>query len=131
MKYLLDTGIWLWSTSAPEKINEVGHGILETGLNEIYLSSVAVWEVCIKVQLGKLRLSSPPAECIPAFMLKQRLHPLAITQTHALKVYELPPHHGDPFDRMIIAQAIAEDMAILTSDRAFKKYPVELIWCGK
>jgi len=63
-------------------------------------------------------------------MARQRLLPLSVTQAHAVKVYDLLPHHRDPFDRLIIAQAIAEEMAILTVDRAFAKYPVEIVWCG-
>jgi hypothetical protein len=68
--------------------------------------------------------------CQPS-LRKQGLRPLTITHTHAVKVYDLPLHHNDPFDRLIIAQALAEEMVILTSERAFKKYRVDLLWCGK
>ena len=82
------------------------------------------------MRLGKLNFPGPPAQIVPAFMAKQGLLPLAVNHIHAVKVYDLPSHHSDPFDRMIIAQAIVEEMTILTSDRAFEKYPVELLWCG-
>ncbi len=131
MKYLLDTGVWLWSTNAPEKIAAGGRSILETGANEIYLSAVVSLEISIKMRLGKLELPAPPGECIPAFMVKQGLRPLSITHIHAVKTYDLALHHKDPFDRLLISQAISEGMTILTADRAFRKYPVELVWCGK
>lgn len=64
-------------------------------------------------------------------MAKQRLRPLPVTHLHAVKVYDLAPHHSDPFDRLIVAQAISEEMTVLTADRVFRKYPVEIAWCGK
>ena len=64
-------------------------------------------------------------------MAKQGLFSLAVTHLHAVKVYDLPSHHADPFDRLIIAQAIVEEMTVLTSDREFEKYPIDVIWCGK
>ncbi|HLW83779.1 MAG TPA: type II toxin-antitoxin system VapC family toxin [Candidatus Sulfotelmatobacter sp.] len=130
MKYLLDTAVWLWSTDEVDRIGDAGRKIIADGRHEIYLSAVTAWELSIKMRLGKLTFPGPPSTSVPAFMTKQGLRPLTITLTHAVKVYDLPPHHADPFDRLLIAQAIAEDMAILTSDRAFKKYDVELVWCG-
>ncbi len=131
MKYLLDTGIWIWSISTTEEINQAGREILRNGGEEVYLSAVTSWEVSIKMQLGKLRLPDFPAQCVPAFAARQGLQLLSITHDHAFKVFDLPLRHRDPFDRLIIAQAIAEDMTILTSDRIFGKYPVEIVWCGK
>ena len=124
MKYLLDTVVWIWSIDSVEKLGKRGRAILENGHEEIYLSAASAWEVTIKARLGKLKLPAPPAQCVPAFMAKQGLRPLPITHTHALKVYDLPAHHNDPFDRLIIAQAILEQMTILTADRAFASYPV-------
>jgi len=63
-------------------------------------------------------------------MAKQALIPLPVTHLHSVKVYELAQHHTDPFDRMLIAQAISEDMPILTADRQFEKYPVQIVWCA-
>ena len=64
-------------------------------------------------------------------MAKQGLRPLPVTHLHAVAVYDLPPHHRDPFDRLIIAQAMVENITVLTSDRAFQKYAVDVLWCGK
>ena len=131
MKYLLDTGVWIWSLAAVEQLNSTATEILSNGQEELYLSAATSWEVSIKMRLGKLHLPASPGECIPAFSVKQGLQWLAVTHTHAFGVYDLPLHHRDPFDRLIIAQAIAEEMTILTADRVFAKYPVEVVWCGK
>jgi PIN domain nuclease of toxin-antitoxin system len=131
VKYLLDTGIWLWSTDSVHRINDAGLEILSSGREEVYFSAVTAWEVSIKMRLGKLQFPGPPSQTIPSFIAKQGLRPLTVTHLHAVGVYDLPLHHGDPFDRLIIAQAIAEKMVILTADRAFQKYAVEVVWCGK
>jgi PIN domain nuclease of toxin-antitoxin system len=130
MKYLLDTAIWLWSLKSPELIGDHGRQIIERGQEEIYLSAITSWEISIKMRLGKLDFAGPPAQHVPRFMAKQNLRPLAVTHSHAAKVHDLPIYHSDPFDRMLIAQALVEEMVILTSDRSFRKYPAELLWCG-
>lgn len=131
MKYLLDTVVWIWSVRSVERLNHAGLAVLENGQEEIYLSAVTSWEISIKMRLGKLSFPGPPTETVPRFMAKQSLRPLPISHRHAVKVYDLPHYHHDPFDRLIIAQAMVEEMTILTADRAFEKYPVELMWCGK
>lgn len=131
MKYLLDTMTWLWSIQAVEKLNSAALAILENGREEIYFSAATAWEVSVKARLGKLNLPSPPAQCVPAFTTRQGLRPLPVTQLHAVAVFDLESHHQDPFDRLIIAQAMVEGMTIITSDRVFGKYPVDVFWCGK
>jgi PIN domain nuclease of toxin-antitoxin system len=131
MKYLLDTVVWLWSVGPTEKIGSAGLEILTNGEEDIYLSAASSWEISIKTKLGKYDLPEEPSHYIPNRTARQGIQSLSITQNHTLKVYDLPLHHSDPFDRLIIAQAVAENMVILTSDRIFRKYPVELLWCGK
>src|ERR1700692_2084073 len=131
MKYLLDSGVWLWSIDSVERIGKRGLDILRNNQQEIYFSAASVWELSIKARLSKLTLPTAPADCIPAFMARQGLLPPPVNHIHPLKVYDLPSHHRDPFDRLLIAQAIVEDMAILTADRVFAKYPVDVLWCGK
>jgi PIN domain nuclease of toxin-antitoxin system len=131
VKYLLDTVAWLWSIDSVERLSKEAKQILENGEEEIYFSAATAWEVSIKAHLGKLHLPAAPAACVPAFMARQGLRPLPVTHLHAVKVYDLPPHHHDPFDRLLIAQAIVEEMTILTADRNFRKYPVDVLWCGK
>lgn len=131
MKYLLDTIAWIWSVEAPERLNDAALEILENGKEEIYLSVVACWEISIKMRLGKLKFPGPPASVVPRFMERQGLRPLAVSMMHAAKIYDLPLHHNDPFDRMMITQAMVEGMAVLTTDSVFGKYSVDVIWCQK
>jgi PIN domain nuclease of toxin-antitoxin system len=131
VRYLLDTGVWIWSVSRVERLNSRSREILSSSKEEIYLSAATSWEVSIKMRLGKLHFPGSPAECVPAFAARQSLRLLPVNHNHALGVYDLPLHHRDPFDRLIISQALAEDMTILTADRIFRKYPVQIVWCGK
>jgi PIN domain nuclease of toxin-antitoxin system len=98
---------------------------------ELFLSAVTSWEVAIKVASGKLRLPEPPGTYVPSRIMMQGLRPLPISHMHALTVHGLPPHHRDPFDRLLIAQAIVENMTLLTADREFRKYDLPLLWCGR
>jgi PIN domain nuclease of toxin-antitoxin system len=131
MKYLLDTMVWLWSVGPTEKIGAEGLEILSSGEKEIHLSAASSWEIAIKTRLGKFELPEDPARYVPKRLAEQGISSLAITLEHSLTVCQLPLHHSDPFDRIIIAQAIAEKMTILTSDPLFRKYPVPVVWCGK
>ena len=131
MKYLLDTVVWLWSVGPTERIGRAGLEILSQGSQEIYLSAASVWEISIKARSGKFTLPEEPARYIPDRLAKQGIRGLPVNQTHAIKVYDLDLHHNDPFDRMIIAQASVEGLTVLTSDRIFGKYPVEVVWFGK
>ncbi len=131
MKYLLDTSVWLWSLTSPERINKRGLQVLAEGGVDLYLSAASSWEIAIKAALGRLRLPEPPDTYVPKRMTSQGIRPLPISHAHALAVYELPMHHYDPFDRLIIAQAQAEAMVVLTADRAFQDYSVRVLWCGQ
>ncbi len=131
MKYLLDTMVWLWSVGPTELIGRAGLDVMTNGEEDIYISVACIWEVSIKARLGKYRLPEEPTVYVPKRLATQGIRALPITQAHALKVFDLPLHHQDPFDRLIIAQAIVEEMTILTADRAFARYPVDVVWCGK
>jgi PIN domain nuclease of toxin-antitoxin system len=131
MRYLLDTVVWLWSVGPTEKIGKDGLEILRTGGHEIYLSAASVWEISIKARSGKYKLPDEPARYIPNRLGTQGIRGLPISQTHALKANDLDLHHNDPFDRLIIAQALVENLTVLTPDQLFGKYPIEVVWCGK
>jgi PIN domain nuclease of toxin-antitoxin system len=131
MKYLLYTMVWLWSVGPTDKIGSAGLEILANGEEDLYFSAASSWEIAIKTRLGKFELAEPPRRYVPKRLAQQGIHPLSVTHEHSLKVYDLPPHHRDPFDRLIIAQAIMEEMTVLTADRAFAKYAVEVLWCGR
>jgi PIN domain nuclease of toxin-antitoxin system len=131
VKYLLDTNVFLWSNGAPEKLNRQATTVLSSGTSEVYLSAASTWEIAIKFALRALRLPSPPSQFIPHAMRVLALRSLDITHLHSVAAGELPRHHRDPFDRMLIAQARSETMVLLTADTAFKKYEVETVFCGK
>jgi PIN domain nuclease of toxin-antitoxin system len=130
MKYLLDTSVFLWALAAPDKLNRRAREILSREREELFLSAASAWEISVKFGLGKLELPEPPARCVPAWMRDWGIRALDISHLHALAVSDLPWHHQDPFDRILIVQATMEDMVLLTSDRMFAKYPVKTIWCG-
>jgi PIN domain nuclease of toxin-antitoxin system len=130
MNYLLDTAVWLWSVGRVERLNRKSRELLADGKQEIYFSAVSAWEISIKASLGKLQLPELPEIYVLKRLAQQAIQPLPVFHQHALKVYSLPWHHQDPFDRLLIAQAQTEEMTILTADRAFEEYNVKIFWCG-
>jgi len=131
MRYLLDTTIFVWSLREPEKLNKDALGILENDSQEVFLSAVSSWEVVIKSAIGQLTLPKEPAQFIAEALAKFALQSLSISHVHSLAVGELPQHHRDPFDRMLVAQARSENMVLMTADMLMEKYPVETLWCRK
>jgi len=105
--------------------------VLSDPSSEPYMSAVSSWEIAIKTGTGKLALPERPGQIVTRAMRELSLRPLDITHIHALAVENLPDHHRDPFDRMLIAQARSERMVLLTADRIFEKYSVEQVFCGK
>ncbi len=132
MNYLLDTSVFLWAAIAPHKLSRAARRILEDAPGHVLLLSAAsYWEISIKHGLEKLWLPDVPRKCIPQWVQRLGVLPLEMTHLHALAAGELPPHHRDPFDRMLIAQATMEQMTLLTADRAFDAYEVQTIWCAR
>ena len=95
--------------------------------NELLLSAASAWEIAIKYWIGKLALPVPPAELLPRLMAETKTSPLAVQHSHALRIAQLPNHHTDPFDRLLIAQAQIEGIPIVTHDEQFKRYDVTII----
>ena len=131
MRYLLDTGIWLWSVLEMERISEKARSVFADLGNDIFLSAASSLEIAIKSAAGKLQLPEPPGSYVPRRMADQGLRPLPVSHQHALAVFALPPHHRDPFDRLLIAQANLEDMILITADRMVQRYPVQILWAGR
>jgi len=127
MRILLDTQCWLWMAASPEKLSARARSLVETTEHELLLSAASAWEIAIKHALGKIRLPEPPARYVPSRVETLRTVPLPIELEHALRVATLPPHHRDPFDRVIIAQAQIENLPILTADAVFGRYGVDVI----
>jgi PIN domain nuclease of toxin-antitoxin system len=131
MKYLVDTSVLVHSQISQPKLNDRSLNLLADNSSELYLSAVSSWEIIIKAGTGKLVLPDRPAEFVTRAMRVMSMQSLTITHLHALAVDALPDHHRDPFDRMLIAQALSEQMTLLTADRVFQEYKVDLIFCGK
>ena len=131
MRFLLDTSIVLWSVAEEYKLNSRAAELLSSKAAELYLSSATVWEIAIKYALGTLQLHTEPKNLIPEVVRGMGMRKLDITLDHAIEAGRLPRHHRDPFDRMLIAQARVEKMMVLTADRVFQKYGVEMMFCGK
>ena len=130
MKILLDTQVWLWMLGAPDRFNEDARRLVEDTASTLLLSAASSWEIAIKWNLGKLELPDPPETYVPDRIRSSGVTPLPVAHSHALGVARLEAHHRDPFDRLLIAQACAEDVPILTADTVFARYPVDQIPAG-
>ncbi len=131
MKYLLDTSVFLWALAEVEKLNPKAQELLSNTREDLFLSAASAWEISIKYAIGRLQLPQPPVACVPMWLRKWGIRALEVTHLHALSVSDLPLHHQDPFDRMLIAQARMERMVLMTADRVFGDYPVDTFWCGR
>jgi PIN domain nuclease of toxin-antitoxin system len=123
VKLLLDTHAALWFLSGDERLSESARRHLIDDANPVLLSAAVVWEISIKRSLGKLRV---PGEYL-SLLLDAGVQPLPVTVEHATAVEALPPHHRDPFDRMLIAQAQLEGAALVSTDQALRPYGVTLL----
>jgi PIN domain nuclease of toxin-antitoxin system len=126
-RLLIDTHVLLWIATGSRKLSGHARAVIADPTSEIWISAASVWEIANKAALGRLRLSVGIAQWLPARMQENALSPLPITQEHAIVAAELPRHHQDPFDLMLIAQALVEDLAILTADTQFDRYDVRKI----
>jgi PIN domain nuclease of toxin-antitoxin system len=127
MKLLLDTHVFIWWADHPEKLSAAALSALEDEANELLLSVASVWEMQIKIQLGKLKLSLPLKELIKNQQDTNALTVSPVTLTHVLALDALPFHHKDPFDRLLIAQSIEEGLTLVTADSQFSNYSVSLL----
>jgi PIN domain nuclease of toxin-antitoxin system len=130
VKLLLDTHCWLWWFAQPERLSEeaIAHIVDET--NELWFSVASIWEMGIKVSLGKLPLPKQIDRYVASRMAQLGARSLEITASHALKASALPLHHRDPFNRMLIAQAQLQDMTLVSTDGVFRQYEVETLWAA-
>ena len=128
MKVLLDTHALIWWITDDERLSSHARSIISNGDNELLLSSASGWEIVAKARLGRIHLPGKPEAFIAEQLSLNSIQSLPIYMSHALHVYNLPFHHRDPFDRMIIAQAQLEDLPILTMDPQIEKYEIKVIW---
>ena len=130
MRILLDTQSWLWMLASPERFSKDALVMVQDPTHDLLLSAASAWEIAIKYALRKLPLPEPPPVYVPSRMAASGVQPLVVSHTHASHVATLPPHHRDPFDRLIIAQAQIENLPILTSDKQFASYAVTVEWAS-
>jgi PIN domain nuclease of toxin-antitoxin system len=131
VRLLLDTGVILWSVTEEHRLSSRALESMRSKTALLYMSAVTASEIAIKYPLNSLPLHMEPALFIPEVIRGLAMQTLDITSAHAVDAGRLPQHHRDPFDRMLIAQANPEGMTLLTTDRAFEKYNVEYVYCGR
>lgn len=125
--YLLDTHVWLWMQADPGRLRDSTRELVEDMANELLLSAASAWEIAIKYRIGKLPLPESPARYVPERMRCSGTTPLPVETVHALRTGELPDHHADPFDRLLIAQAQILRIPIVTVDKRIEAYDVEIV----
>jgi len=124
---LLDTHALLWLLSDSRRIAPATRQLIADPVHDVFVSAASAWEIAIKASLRKLVVPPDIGTWLPAQLVRNRLTPLPITVAHAASVELLPWHHGDPFDRLLVAQALAENLTIVTGDAQFEPYGVRLI----
>jgi PIN domain nuclease of toxin-antitoxin system len=128
MKVLLDTHAFIWLDTQPEKLSKTAMEVCQDTDNQLYLSMASIWEMQIKVQLGKLKLKISLADMLTVQQQENDLNVLNIALAHIYQLQALPFHHNDPFDRLIITQSILENMTLISVDEKFKAYDVSVLW---
>ena len=127
MTILIDTHVFLWAILEPHRLSASMCRRLVDPDNQLFLSTVSIWEISTKYAIKKLPLAIAPDILIPQQMKMQGILPLPFNVEHALQAHQLPLHHRDPFDRMLVAQSRVEGIPIMTADRALKAYGVHIL----
>jgi len=130
MRFLIDTHCWLWAVRSPDRLPAKAIAAIENADNKVVLSCVSTLEIAIKVSIGKLHLSEPAHDFVYSQMAALSMTSLPVYLSHSLRVAELPLHHRDPFDRLLVAQAQIERMPLMTADESITAYDIDIIWAG-
>ncbi|HSD28271.1 MAG TPA: type II toxin-antitoxin system VapC family toxin [Vicinamibacteria bacterium] len=128
MRLLLDTHAFLWWVGASRELSRRARSAVGSGRNECFLSIASGWEIAIKVSLGTLKVQGALDRFLPEQLAANGFQALTIDLKHCARVAALPFHHRDPFDRLLVAQALEDGLAIVTADPVFAKYGVERVW---
>jgi PIN domain nuclease of toxin-antitoxin system len=127
LKLLLDTHVFLWATNDVERLSPAAATAIQSPTNEVLVSIVSAWEVAIKVSIGKFKMPKPLAPYLQHLLTRHEFTILPIQFSHLETLEKLPLHHHDPFDRLLVAQAIAEDATLITVDAQLRRYKVKTI----
>ena len=128
MKLLLDTCTFLWFNADSPSLSPRAKALCLDRENELYLSVISAWEITLKYMAGRLPLPEPAAQYVPSRRQANGITSLELTEEVVLQLPKLPPLHGDPFDRMLVCQAIVHGLAILTPDEWITRYPARVLW---
>jgi len=128
MRVLLDTHAFLWWIGDDDRLSASARAAITSAENEVFLSAASVWEIVTKSRLGRLEIPQPSDGFIATHMETNAFEALSITIRHAFGLGSLPDLHRDPFDRILIAQALVEEMPLVSGDQAVQMYPVATIW---
>jgi PIN domain nuclease of toxin-antitoxin system len=128
VRLLLDTHAFLWWVTDDDRLSERAGELIADGANDVYFSAASAWEIAIKAGLGRIRLSEDARSLTPQQLERNAFQALPIHVTHAVAVIALPDLHRDPFDRMLVAQAMSEGLTIVSSDPELARYPVPVVW---
>ena len=128
MRALLDTHAFLWWVDDDDRLSAAARDAIADGGNEILFSVVSAWEIVTKAALGRLTIEDATGDLIPQQIEANAFQVLPVHLRHALRLANLPDVHRDPFDRMLVAQAMEEDLAVLTGDRQVAAYPIRVVW---
>ena len=127
MRLLADTHVVLWALFDPDSLDPKAARALRAPANDVLVSAASLWEMSIKAALGKLRLPGSPAEWLPDALARTDFDVLDISGRHALAAGALPRHHADPFDRMLVAQALQEGLTLVTRDERLGAYGAPIL----
>jgi PIN domain nuclease of toxin-antitoxin system len=128
---LLDTHALLWWLTDSRKLGRRARAAIAGSANTVWVSAASAWEIAIKTALGRLEFKEPPEVCLPRELARNDFHELPVALDHALAVGTLPLHHTDPFDRLLIAQARAQALTLVTADSVFERYDVRTLDAGR
>lgn len=128
MRLLLDTSAFLFWVDASPRLSKPARRAIEDPSNTCFVSHASAWELAIKVSIGKLKLTKPVGSFFSEHLSANAFDAIAIELDHVAAVETMPRHHGDPFDRLLVAQALAETLVIVSPDKVFAKYGVSRLW---
>jgi PIN domain nuclease of toxin-antitoxin system len=128
VRLLLDTHAFLWWLTDDEQLSPRAKRVIRDGNNQVFFSVASAWEIAIKAKLGRVTLPEDPERFIPDQLEVNAFEVLPVRLPHALRVASLPGVHADPFDRLLVAQALVEDLTVVSKDRRLGRYPVRVLW---